>query len=117
MNIEAVREYCINLKGVTEEQTFGPQAAVYKVMGKMFALLSLDENRRVSLKNTPEKNIELRAKHHFIEGAWHMSKKHWSMIHLDDAHEQQLVTSLIDDSYQLVVDKLTKKLQLELTEL
>lgn len=117
MNIETVREYCLCLKGVTEEQPFGPQVAVYKVMGKMFALLSLTENRRISLKNTPENNIDLRAKHHFIEGAWHMSKKHWSMIQLDDAHDPKLVTDLIDESYQLVVEKLTKKVQIELAEL
>ncbi len=117
MNIENVREYCISFKGVSEEQPFGPQVAVYKVMGKMFALLSLDEERRLSLKNTPEKNIELRAKYYFIEGAWHMSKIHWSMIRLNDALDTKLMINLIDESYNLVVAKLPKKTQLELAKL
>ena len=117
MNIESTRDYCISLKGVTEEQPFGPQAAVYKVMGKMFALLSLTEHRRISLKNTPEKNIEIRAAHDYIVGAWHMNKKHWSMINLDEAHDQNLLIELIDDSYRLVVDKLTKKQKEALAEI
>ncbi|MFB0907180.1 MAG: MmcQ/YjbR family DNA-binding protein, partial [Spirosomataceae bacterium] len=54
MNIEEAREYCLQLNGVVEEQPFRPDAAVYKVMGKMFAGFSLNEIRRRSLKNTPE---------------------------------------------------------------
>lgn len=117
MNIEEVREYCLQLNGVSEEQPFGPDAAVYKVMGKMFALLSLSDNRRISLKNTPEKNIDLRAKYDYIEGAWHMNKKHWSMINLDFVCENNLVHQLIKDSYDLVVNKLPKFKQKELQNL
>lgn len=114
MNIEQARNFCLSKTGVTEEQPFGPDNAVYKVMGKMFALLSLDEPRRISLKNTPEKNVEIRGKHDFIEGAYHMSKTHWSMISLDHALDVSLVHELIDDSYALVVGKLTKKMRDEL---
>jgi predicted DNA-binding protein (MmcQ/YjbR family) len=117
INIEEAREYCLQLNGVVEEQPFGPDAAVYKVMGKMFALLSLNEIRRVSLKNTPEKNIEIRGQYEFIEGAWHMNKKHWSMVGLDVVLDQSLVFELIKESYDLVVAKLPKKLKEELNNL
>lgn len=43
MNIESFREYCIHLKGVTEELPFGPDTLVFKVMGKVFALTGLDQ--------------------------------------------------------------------------
>lgn len=117
MNIEEVRGFCLYFKGVTEEQPFGPDNVVYKVMGKMFALLSLDEPRRISLKNTPEKNIELCNKFDFIEGAWHMNKLHWSMITLDATSDNKLIEKLISDSYYLVVSKLTKKMKQELEDL
>jgi predicted DNA-binding protein (MmcQ/YjbR family) len=117
MNIEEAREYCLQLNGVTEGQPFGPDAAVYKVMGKVFALLSLNETRRISLKNTPEKNIEIRGQYEFIEGAWHMNKKHWSMVGLDFVLCQSLVFELIRESYDLVIAKLPKKLKAELNSL
>lgn len=109
MNIEEARDYCLSLKGVTEELPFGPETLVFKVMGKMFALLPLDtEDFRISLKNTPEKNIELRQEYSFIEGAYHMNKSHWNMIFVDYSVKNSLVIQLIKESYDLVVDKLPK---------
>lgn len=117
MNIETVCTYCLSLKGVTEEQPFGPTNVVYKVMGKIFALISLEEFAHLSLKNTPEKNAEIRARYSFVVGAWHMHKLHWSMIKLNDVFDERLVLELIDDSYHLVSQKLTKKQKAELAEL
>ncbi len=117
MNIETVCEYCLSLKGVTEEQPFGPTNVVYKVMGKIFALISLDEFSHVSLKNTPEKNEEIRERYNFVVGAWHMHKLHWSMINLNDVFDERLILELIDDSYGLVTQKLTKKQKAELADL
>lgn len=118
MNLETVREYCLSKKGVTEEMPFGPETIVFKVMGKMFALTPIDHhNLRVSLKNTPERNEELRADHPGIQGAFHMNKKHWSMVIMNEGVPSKLLLELIDDSYNLVVKSLTKKLKTELAEL
>jgi predicted DNA-binding protein (MmcQ/YjbR family) len=115
MDLEQFREYCISKKGVTEELPFGPETLVFKVMGKMFALTSLDiPEIRISLKNTPEKNIELRAEYPFIQGAYHMNKIHWNMIMIDFGVKTQLLKELIDESYNLVVKSLPKKIQEEL---
>ncbi len=108
MNIEDVRNYCLLKNGVTESFPFDDTALVFKVNGKMFALLSLDENR-LSVKCNPEKAIELREHYNSVIPAYHMNKKHWNTILLDgDANCEQIKT-WIDDSYVLVVNKMSKK--------
>lgn len=110
MNIEEFRDYCLTLPYVTEEFPFGPETLVYKVGGKMFALSSLDwEGFRINLKNTPEKNEELRADYDFIVGGYHMNKKHWNTVIVDFRMTKQLFLSLINESYQLVYEGLSKK--------
>ncbi|HLO43683.1 MAG TPA: MmcQ/YjbR family DNA-binding protein [Leadbetterella sp.] len=118
MNIEEIRDYCLSFKGVTEEMPFGPETVVFKVMGKMFMLLPLDvDDLRICVKNTPEKNIELRSEYANIIGAFHMNKTHWNNLIIDFATKKELIKLLITDSYNLVVMGLTKKLQAELNSL
>jgi predicted DNA-binding protein (MmcQ/YjbR family) len=114
MNIEEFREYCIAKKSVTEELPFGPNTLVYKVMGKIFALTSLEsESFRVSLKCNPAKAIELRDEFDYIVGAYHMNKTHWNTINCEHSSTKQL-KELTDQSYELVVSGLPKKVQTEL---
>lgn len=115
MNIEDVRDFCLSFKGVTEELPFGPDTLVFKVMGKMFLLLPLDvENLVLSTKNTPEKNVDLRARYPNIVGAFHMNKVHWNNLYIDFSTKRELILELITESYELVKKGLTKKLQAEL---
>ena len=118
MNIEEFREYCIRKKGVTEEFPFDESTLVFKVLGKMFALTSLNRKpTQVNLKCDPERAIALREEYDgiIIEG-YHMSKKHWNTIEIENV-PPKLLAELIDHSYDLVVSGLTKKLQAELAEL
>lgn len=118
MNIEEFRLYCIGKKGVTEEFPFDANTLVFKVMGKMFALCALERKPpQVNLKCDPEKAIELRETYDgkIIEG-YHMSKIHWNTLFLDDL-STKLIEELTSHSYDLVVAKLTKKQQQELSEL
>ena len=111
MNIEEFREYCIAKKGVTEGFPFDEQTLVFKVMGKMFALCGLERvPAQVNLKCDPERAIELRETHDGVIAGWHMSKKHWNTVFLDNL-DPQLTKELIDHSYNLVVAKFTKKLR------
>ena len=118
MDVEAVRNYCLAKKGVTEELPFGPDALVFKVAGKMFALAALETIPfRVSLKCDPEKALSLRDEFpDDIEGAYHMNKKHWNSLQTENL-PPKLVKELIDHSYSLVVSGLSKKLQQELQNL
>lgn len=116
MNIEEIREYCIAKKAVTESFPFDETTLVFKVMNKMYCLLGLDD-MRVSLKNDPEKNIELRAHYPAIIPGYHLSKPHWNTISVDGTVPPKLLKELIDESYELIVKSLTKKKQEELRNL
>ena len=110
MNIDTFRDFCLNKKGVTEELPFGPDTLVFKVIGKMFALASLDEiPLRANLKCDPEKTIELRETHdQSILPGYHMNKKHWNTIKLDGTVPAKEISRMIDNSYGLVVKSLKK---------
>jgi predicted DNA-binding protein (MmcQ/YjbR family) len=109
MHIEALRNYCIAKPGTTEEFPFGEETLVFKVLGKMYALAPLERDNRVSLKCDPEYAIELREQHpEAIQAAWHMNKKHWNQVSLVEGLAEELIVSLIDHSYELVVSKLKK---------
>ena len=117
MNIEEFRDYCITKKGVTEESPFGPDTLVFKVMGKMFALTSIDTYEFVNLKCDPDRAIDLRERYHGIKPGWHMNKTLWNSVYVNDDVSDPQNYELIDHSYQLIVDSLTKKLQAELATL
>jgi predicted DNA-binding protein (MmcQ/YjbR family) len=74
MNIEEFRQYCLEKKGVTEEFPFGGSTLVFKVMGKMFALTSLEREFSINLKCDPELAIELREKYTAVQPGYHMHK-------------------------------------------
>lgn len=118
MHIEELRAYCLNKKGVTEEFPFDKDTLVFKVMGKMFALSGLEHvPAKVNLKCDPDRALELRATYDgVITPGYHMSKKHWNTIEIS-AIAPGILTSLIDHSYELVVSKMTKKLQAALNNL
>lgn len=118
MDIESFREYCIVKPGVEECFPFDETTLVFKVMGKMFALLPLDrEIPSANLKADPDWSVELRESHFQIIPGFHMSKKHWNTVSIDDGLDDKFICELIDHSYDLVVSKLTKKLKAELEAL
>lgn len=110
MDIESIRNYCIGKKATTESFPFDESTLVFKVAGKMYALVNLENQPlRISLKCEPEKAIDLRERHFSILPGYHLNKKHWNTIELDGTLPPKLIEELIDHSYQLVISKLTKK--------
>jgi len=115
MNIEILRNYCLNKKGVTEAFPFDKTTLVFKVLDKMFVLTDLEEDLSVNLKCDPNTAIVLREKYEGITAAFHMNKKHWNSIKIDDSISDKKIIEWIDDSYNLVVEKMTKKDKQRLT--
>lgn len=116
MNFETLRTYFIGKAGCTESFPFGPNALVFKVGGKMFGLMSLEENPpRINLKCDPERALELRAQHNWILPGYHMSKKHWNTVVVEDAATSDLIMELIDHSYEQVFNALPAKLKAGIT--
>ncbi len=112
MNIEEFREYCLTKKGVTEEFPFDEQTLVFKVLGKMFALSGLEQQPpTANLKCDPERATELREEYDgIIIRGFHMNKKHWNTIEIGRL-PYKLIMELIDHSYDLVIEKMPKKLR------
>ena len=107
MNIEKIREYCLKKPAVTESFPFDEVTLVFKVAGKMFALVNLDGNFSINLKCDPEKALELREHYPAVLPGYHMNKRLWNTVLLDGMLDNE-VRSWIDDSYDLVVAKLPK---------
>ena len=100
---------CAAKPGSAEEYPFGDEAAVYKVAGKMFALVSVGQAPGdVSLKCDPHTALALRASHAAITPGYHLNKRHWNTITLDGSVPDEMVTDLLGDSYDLVVASLPK---------
>ena len=113
METEEIRDYCLQKKGVTESFPFDNETLVFKVGGKMFLLISLEKQPPTfSAKANPEWSEELREKHHQINGAYHMNKIHWNSV-VCEGLKKELILELIDHSYELVFNSLTKKMKEE----
>jgi len=112
MNIEEIREYCLQKPGVTEHLPFDDVTLVYKVQGKMFALLPTDHDLSITLKCDPEYAFELREQYSSVVPAFHMNKTHWNAIIIGTDIPESLIPKLIDLSYKLVYDSLPRKLKI-----
>jgi len=119
MDVEAFRIYCLHKSGVEETFPFDENTLVFKVVGKMFALTSLERLPfQVNLKCDPERAIALREEFpEDILPGYHMNKKHWNTVIFESDLSSRLLKEMIDDSYNPVVSKLTKKEKALLQEL
>ncbi|OFY83440.1 MAG: MmcQ-like protein [Bacteroidetes bacterium RIFCSPLOWO2_12_FULL_35_15] len=118
MNIEELREYCLSLKNTEEAMPFGPDTLIFKVGGKMFLIVGLDDSPlQFNVKCDPEKAIELREQYNYVIPGYHMSKKHWNTIIIDGRASEKLVRQWIFDSYTLVIAGLSKSEQKRLKEM
>ena len=114
MNIEELREYCLQKQGASEGLPFGDETLVFKVGEKIFLLTSLVTGNRFNAKCDPERAIELREQHEEIIPGFHMNKKHWNTVFMDGRLTRKQLNKLIDHSYDLVFISLPKKLQEEI---
>jgi len=108
MNVEEIRDYCLDKNQVTEGFPFGETTLVFKVTGKIFALISLD-NMWMNLKCDPGLAIELREQYDSVLPGYHMNKKYWNTITLDGRLPDRLIKEWVDLSYDLVAKKGKKK--------
>ncbi len=110
MQTDFFREYCLQKPGVVEDMPFGEDHLVFKVGGKMFALVALDEvPASANLKCDPDRALELRDRYEEVRPGYHMNKKHWNTVVIDGGIPDAEVRAMIDHSYDLVVRALPKK--------
>jgi predicted DNA-binding protein (MmcQ/YjbR family) len=110
MNFKQLDVYIRAKKGVTFDYPFDEKVRVYRIGEKMFALTLEDIPLSVNLKCDPLYALELRSLYKGIIAGYHMNKKHWNTVTVEDSDvDDETVKELIDHSYDLVYGKLTKK--------
>ena len=106
----ALRSWCLARPGVTEELPFGPITTVFKVEGKVFALSALDRSPlEISLKCEPGLAEALRRDYEAVRPGYHLNKRHWNTVRCDGSLPDQMVIDMLEDSYDLVVEKLPRQ--------
>jgi predicted DNA-binding protein (MmcQ/YjbR family) len=104
-----VLDFCGGFPGAVEDYPFGDGVAVYKVGGRMFALVSLEvDPGSVNLKCDPELALELRSRYSAVRPGYHQNKRHWNTIDLDGSIDDDELREMIDHSYGLVVNGLPR---------
>ena len=115
VNASELRRWCLHQAGAIEEFPFGPETSVFKVAGKIFSLSALDRvPLEVSVKCEPELAVALRDSYPAIRPGYHLNKRHWNTIRLDGSLADELVRDLVEDSYDLVVSALPKRVREQL---
>ncbi len=114
MNIEELREYCLSLKDVTEDIPFKDEYLMFRIFGKWFAVIPLnDSDLKVFVKCNSAKAIDLRECYTSVKAAWHFNKKYWNSITVNSDMNDETVKYWIRHSVEEVVKKLPKKTQAE----
>ena len=109
MDAVEFREYCLGKPSTTEGMPFGETVLVFKVAGKMFALMSLDElPATANLKCNPDLALDLRDRYEQVRPGYHMNKKHWNTVAIDSGIPEAELRRMIDHSYDLVVQSVPK---------
>jgi len=117
LTLKALKAHFHAKPETTEELPFGPDALVFKVKGKMYAIVAHNEDPlSISLKCDPEEAVLLRQKYEAITPGYHLNKQHWNTIVLDGSIPDEEILEMIDDSFELVVEKMPKRDQAKLLE-
>jgi predicted DNA-binding protein (MmcQ/YjbR family) len=110
MNFEQLNTYILSKQHATFDYPFDETTRVYRIGEKMFALSSEKSPISVNLKCDPIYALELRTLYEGITAGYHMNKKHWNTVVVEDSDvDEETVRELIDHSYELVYKSLTKK--------
>ncbi|MGI4729070.1 MAG: MmcQ/YjbR family DNA-binding protein [Janthinobacterium lividum] len=111
MNIEILRDYCLQKPGTEETMPFGDDTLVFKAGGKIFLLIGLKEANRFNVKCDPDLAIELRESYSEVQPGFHMNKTHWNTVFIDGNLTDKQLLEMIDHSYELIVKNLPKAIR------
>lgn len=108
MHIEELRDFCLSLPLVEEKFPFDQETLVFYIAGKMFCLVNITEFDSLNVKCDPDKALELRSAYQAVLPGYHMNKKHWNTIKVNEDVKDDLIKQWIKDSYNLVILTLPK---------
>jgi predicted DNA-binding protein (MmcQ/YjbR family) len=116
MDSQALRAYCLTKKEAVETFPFGDDVRVFKVLGKMFALVPVGGPASISLKCEPIWAQILRQIYPAVKPGWHLNKEHWNSIQCDGSIGDDELRGMIDHSYELIVKRLPRKARQTLSD-
>lgn len=118
MKYEWMDEYFLEKKGAVKDFKVEWNAARYLIGGKMFAMQGGDKTGKpiITLKCEPEFGKMLREKYDDIVPGYYMNKVHWNSLYLEGSVPDDVLMQMIDMSYTLILNSLTKKAQKEILE-
>lgn len=118
MKLKDFKEFCLSFNGVTDDFPFDDDNIIaFKVMGKIFALTDVDKFDGINLKCDPVKAAMLRDLYKEVQPGSHMDKKHWNTVAPEGDLGDELIKEWIKDSYNLVVEDLSRKKQKKLEKM
>jgi predicted DNA-binding protein (MmcQ/YjbR family) len=110
---QSLHDYLLSMPATTMDNPFGPDVMVFRVKNKMFATLAAAADKTpvywLNLKCDPDEAEMLRSIFPAIIPGYHMCKRTWNTIILDGSVPVGEIERLADNSYELVVNKMTKK--------
>ena len=110
MDYQQARQYLLSQPEALEDFPFGPDVAVMKIKGKMFATLAQQGGSpRANLKCDPDEAVMLRDIFEAVLPGYHMNKRHWNTVVLDGDVPRGEIERMMDRSYGLVVESLKKQ--------
>jgi predicted DNA-binding protein (MmcQ/YjbR family) len=114
MERKTLLDYCMDKDGVTMEYPFGPDVMVFKVVGKVYALVPAADPLQISLKCDPEWAEVLRQTYPAVTPGYHLNKRHWNTVKINGSISDDEILEMVDHAYEQVVKGLTKKAQEQL---
>ncbi len=122
LNEQQAEHYLLSKPATSLYYPFGDDVKVFRVKKKMFATITLGQTAKsakvedaakkhywMNLKCDPDEAVMLRDIFPAVIPGYHMNKTNWNSIILDGSIPQGELERMMDNSYMLVVSKMTKK--------
>ncbi|MBR2351416.1 MAG: MmcQ/YjbR family DNA-binding protein [Alistipes sp.] len=103
MDIESFRDYCLSLPEVEETLPFDDSTLVYKIGGRMFAMLALERPDHFAVKCNPDRALMLRERYFQVTAAWHLNKRHWNDVAFEGHMSDEQLRAELRHSYLTVI--------------
>lgn len=115
MHEDRIRSLLLAKPEAVEDYPFGPDAAVFKLQGKLFALLFRQHDQlKLNLKCDPAEAQMLRDVFSAVRPGYHMNKRHWNTVTLDGSLPEGEIRRMLDNSYALILRGLPRAVRLGL---
>ena len=111
MDAESVRKFCLALPHVTEDVQWGSDL-LFRIGNKMFAVVALDAaaGHCMSFKCTPEVFAELTEREGIVPAPY-VARYHWVALERFNVLPERELKPLLTNAYQLIRDKLPRKVK------